>query len=72
MFHRFLYEWKPISDRKIQHKCRYNIQTAKKRKSVIRRKTTQDVRALKDCDVALAKRLGAVVGLEVTLLLGDK
>jgi len=43
MFHTLMYEWKPISDRKIQHKYRYKIQTAKMCKSVIRRKTPQDV-----------------------------
>jgi len=37
------YGWKPVRDSKIQHKYRYKIQTANMRKSVIRRKTPQDV-----------------------------
>ena len=43
MFYTLMYEWKPISNRKIQHKYRYKIPTEKMRKSVNRRKMPQDV-----------------------------
>jgi len=65
MFHTFMYEWKPISDRKIQHKCRCNTQTAK---NVQVGNPLQDAtgrhRPPQDRDVA--KCLAAVVDLEVT------
>jgi len=65
MFHTLMYEWKPISDRKIQHKYGTKFRPQK----CVVSNPPQDAtgRHRPPQDRYVAKRLAAVVDIEVTI-----